>query len=301
MKRSAALAAVAMIGIVSMVVAGQAPAPQGPKVLDMQKVKDNLYVFTSSTPGDRATFSGGNVAALVTDTGVILVDTKLAGWGQTLLDKIRTVTDKPIATIVNTHTHGDHTGNNDFLGGPSVESITHENTAANMAKMDAFKGEKAKFLPKKTFKDKMSIGSGKNRLDLYYFGIGHTNGDAWIVYPGLRVLHMGDLFAWKDAPFCDRNNGGSCVSWPDTLAKGIADLKGADVGIGGHLPLATWKDLEEYQRYTKDLLAAARAAMAAGKSVDDATMSINLTDKYKGYQATRVKAAVQAIYDELKK
>lgn len=301
MKRSLVLVAVATVGVVSMVVAGQAPAPQGPKVIDMQKVKNNLYVFTSSSPGDRALFSGGNVAALVTDTGVVLVDTKLAGWGQTLLDKIKTVTDKPVTTIVNTHTHGDHTGNNDFFGGPSVESITHENTAANMAKMDAFKGDKAKFLPKKTFKDKMSIGTGNGRLDLHYFGVGHTNGDAWIVYPALRVVHMGDLFAWKDAPFCDRNNGGSCVSWPDTLSKGLASIKDVDTVIGGHLPVSTWKDLEEYQRYTKDLLAAAQAAMKAGKSVDDAAASINLTDKYTGYQSTRLKAAVQAIYDELKK
>lgn len=301
MKRSAVLGLVAAVGVVSMVVAGQAPAPQGPKVVDMQKVKNNLYVFTSSSPGDRALFSGGNVAALVTDTGVVLVDTKLAGWGQTLLDKIKTVTDKPVTTLVNTHTHGDHTGNNDFFGGPGVESITHENTAANMAKMDAFKGDKAKFLPKKTFKDKMSIGTGDNRLDLYYFGAGHTSGDAWIVYPALRVVHMGDLFAWKDAPFCDRNNGGSCVSWPDTLSKGLAGLKNVDTVIGGHLPVSTWKDLEEYQRYTKDLLAATQAAMKAGKSVDDAAASLDLTDKYTGYQSTRLKAAVQAIYDELKK
>src|SRR5207244_1593633 len=186
----------------------QAPA-QPTKVIETQKVKENLYVFTSSSPADRATFSGGNVAALITSTGVVLVDTKLAGWGQTLLDDLRKVTDKPVTTIINTHTHGDHTGNNDLFGGPTVESITQENTAANMAKMDAFKGDKAKFLPKRTFKDKLTIGTGKDRIDLYYFGRGHTNGDAWLVYPALRVMQTGDMFAWKDAPTLDANNGGS--------------------------------------------------------------------------------------------
>ena len=303
MKRRSLVATIVMIGALSMAVVARqaAQAPQGPKVIEIQKVKDNLYVFTSSIPGDRATFSGGNVAALVTPTGVVLVDTKLAGWGQTLLDKLRTVTDKPVTTIINTHTHGDHTGNNEFLGGPNVESVTHENTATNMAKMDAFKGDKSKFLPKKTFKDKMTLGSGSNRIDLYYFGIGHTNGDAWIVFPALRVLHAGDMFAWKDAPFCDRNNGGSCVTWPETLSKTLAGIKNVDTVIGGHLPVATWKDLDEYQRYTKDLVVAAQDAMKAGKSVDDAAASINLTDKYKGYQSMRLKAAVQAIYDESKK
>ena len=69
-----------------------------------------------------------------------------------------------------------------------------------MAKMDAFKGDKAQFLPKKTFKDKLTLGSGKDRIDLYYFGAGHTNGDALVVFPALRVLQTGDMFAWKDAP-----------------------------------------------------------------------------------------------------
>ena len=41
--------------------------------------------------------------------------------------------------------------------------------------------------------------------------------------------------------------------------------------------------------------------MNAGKSVDEAAASINLTSKYPGYESTRVKAAIQAIYDELMK
>src|SRR5688572_4063097 len=187
-RRCAVLGAVIVVGALSMAVArpqGQAPAA---KVIDIEKLKDNLYVLTSSTVGNPATFSGGNAAVLVTDAGVVLVDTKLPGWGQAMLDKIKTVTSKPVTTIINTHTHGDHTGNNGFFGA-TVDSITHENTAANMAKMDAFKGDNTKFLPKKTFKDRMSITSGKDRIDLYYFGVGHTNGDAFIVFPALRVLH----------------------------------------------------------------------------------------------------------------
>ena len=74
--------------------------------------------------------------------GVVLVDTKLPGWGQPILDRIKTVTDKPITTIINTHTHDDHTGSNDFFGA-SVETIVHENTRTNMTRMDAFKGAKA--------------------------------------------------------------------------------------------------------------------------------------------------------------
>ena len=67
-----------------------------------------------------------------------------------------------MTTIINTHTHGDHTGSNAMFPA-TVEIVAHENTKANMEKMDAFKGDNAKFLPKKTYKDKMSLGSGKDR------------------------------------------------------------------------------------------------------------------------------------------
>src|SRR6266516_4801622 len=89
-------------------------------------------------------------------------------------------------------------------GSATVEIVAHENTKTNMEKMDAFKGDNAKFLPKKTYKDKMTLGAGKDRIDLYYFGRGHTNGDTWVVFPALRVMHTGDMFAWKDAPTLDR-------------------------------------------------------------------------------------------------
>ena len=119
------------------------------------------------------------------------MDDKLAGWGQAVLDKVKSVTDKPITRIINTHTHGDHTGNNGFFGA-NVEIVAQENTKTNMEKMDAFKGDNAKFLPSKTYKDKMTIGSGKDRIDLYFFGAGHTSGDTFVVFPALRVLHTGD-------------------------------------------------------------------------------------------------------------
>jgi len=216
-----------------------------------------------------------------------------------LLDKIKTVTDKPVTTIINTHTHGDHTGSNNMFPA-SVEIIAHENTKANMEKMDAFKGEGAKGLPKKTYKDKMSLGSGKDRVDLYYFGRGHTNGDTWVIYPSVRVMQTGDMFAWKDAPLLDRNNGGSGVEYAATVRKAVAAANSIDQLIVGHSPLRTVAELKEYAQYMDDLVAAVKQAKAAGKSAKDAGTSIDLTAKYKGYKKDRQAAAIQVIYDELK-
>jgi cyclase len=302
MKRSRLITLFAGVFALSMTLtAYQQPpaAPQPTRPIDVLKLKDNLYVLTTSTCCEPATFSGGNVAVFITDAGVTLVDTKLVAWGPALLDAVKKVTSKPVTTIINTHTHGDHTGNDDKFG-TAVEIVTHENTKTNMERMDAFKGEKAQFLPKKVFKDKLTVGSGKDRIDLYYFGAGHTNGDAFVVFPALRVLHTGDMFAWKDAPGCDRANGGSCIAFPQTLAKVVATLKDVDTIIPGHSPMMTPKDLQEYQRFMADLAAHAQAANKAGQSVDEAFAAFKVA-KYPGYKNERVKAAIQAVYDELKK
>ena len=306
MRRGIVLGLLIAAGALTMTAAAvQAPPQAGLSAAAVtatriEKVKDNLYSITGSSVANRDAFSGGNTAVFVAETGVVIVDTKLAGWGQVILDRVRTVTNKPITTIINTHTHGDHTGSNEFFG-TSVETIVQENTSANMQRMDAFKGDKAKFLPKRTYKDKLSIGTGKDQIDLYYFGPGHTNGDTFVVFTALRTMHMGDMFPWKDAPLLDLSNGGSGVELPRTLDKLLRGVRNVDTVIGGHLPVQQWRDVEEYQRFNADLLAATQAAIKAGKSVDEAAASINLTSKYPGYESMRVKAAIQAIYDELMK
>jgi cyclase len=300
MKRGIFLGLLLAVGSLSVAAAGyQAPAPQA-ALPDLVRVKDNLYMIEASSPADRSLFTGGNTGVFITGAGVVVVDTKLANYGRQILDKIKKVTDKPVITIINTHSHGDHTGSNE--GFPAtVDIVAHENTKANMAKMPAFAGDKAQFLPKRTYKDKLTLFSGKDSIELYYFGAGHTSGDTFVYYPSLRVLQAGDMFAWRDAPLLDRANGGSGVAFPQTLAKLLATVKKVDIVIPGHSPVATLKDVEEYQRFNADLLAGVEAAIKAGKTADEAAASINLTDKYKGYKSERMKAAVEAIYAELKR
>jgi glyoxylase-like metal-dependent hydrolase (beta-lactamase superfamily II) len=291
---------------------GPAPAPLPRPKLEIQKVKDNFYLIpTGSSPGTPGVpFVGGNTVVWVTANGVVVVDTKLAGWGGELLSTIKTVTDKPVTTIINTHTHYDHTGSNTEFPA-NIEFVVHENTKANLAKetcapvinCQSFKGDNAKYLPKKTFKDKMSLFSGKDQIDLYYFGVGHTNGDAWVVFPAVRFVHVGDMCASKSPPFIDRGSGGSMVSFPTTLSKAIAGIKNVDNVVGGHQDIFPFKELEDYQHFTQDILTGAQTAMKGGKTVDEAVATITPTlEKYKDkrFDLSRgIKAQVQAAYDEL--
>jgi cyclase len=298
MTRSTLLGTIVGVGTLSMAVAAFQQPASPVELPALQKVKDNLYIIEASNPNPRPQFTGGNTGVFITDTGVVVVDTKLANYGPQILARIRAVTSKPVTTIINTHTHGDHTGSNE--GFPAtVDIVTHANTKANMEKMDAFKGDKAQYLPDRTYTDRLSIGTGKDRVDLYYFGAGHTNGDTMIVYPALRVLQAGDLFPWKDAPLVDRANGGSGIEFPKTIAKAIAGIRDVDTVIPGHMPVTNPAGLQEFQRFLVDLVSGTEAAKKAGKSAADAAAGLNLTAKYPAYKSERVAAAVTAIYAEL--
>jgi cyclase len=312
MKRCLVLGALISIGSLSMLVAGFQAPPAGPTpaalaATKIERLKDNLYIITGSGVANTNAFSGGNTAVFITNAGVVVIDTKLPGWGPTILQRIKTVTDKPVTTIINTHTHADHTGSNEAFG-TMVDSVVQENTKANMAKMDAFKGDKAKFLPKRTFKDRFTIFNGKDEIDLYYFGRGHTNGDTFVVFPGIKTMHVGDMFAWKALPYIDAGNGGSVIEHPQTLAKAIATLnKYVDTVINGHIPISSMKDLKEYADFTQDFADYARNALKEGKTVDQAAAEYKVPSRFKGYatspngDAGSAKANLQIAYDELKK
>jgi len=281
MKRTNVLGVIVAVGGLSIAAAAFQGAPagggqggaRGPNVAGIEKVKDNLYMITGG---------GGNTAAFITDGGIVIVDTKLAGWGQAILDKVRTVSDRPVTMIINTHTHPDHTGSNEFFG-PTVDVVAQENTKSYMEKMDAFKGAGARFLPKRTFKDTMTIGKGKDEIDLYYFGRAHTGGDAWVLFRTPRVVHAGDAFAGKNVPLVDTANGGSVVDYGKTLAKASAAFKDYDTIITGHSMLMKPADLKEFADFNSDFAAWVESEMKAGKTAEQAGAEYTIPDKYKGY------------------
>lgn len=289
MKRVVILAALLAAG--GGVLALRASAQQSqPQVAEIQKVRENLYVITGG---------GGNTAAFVTGRGVVLVDTKLANWGERIMEKVRSVTDKPVTTIINTHTHGDHVGSNEYFD-PSVEVVAHENTRANMEKMEALAG-KPHAMPDRTFEDRVTVGSGRERVELHYFGRGHTNGDAWVVFPELRVVHTGDLFPRKGTPLLDMNNGGSGVEYPATLEKGLKGIRNVDTVIPGHSAVTDWAALTEFTEFNRAFLTYVQEAVKAGKSAEQAIADIELPEKFGAYQMNGAKDNVTKIYAELGK
>ena len=274
MRRVLVLGMVIVIGGLATLAAQ--PAANAPKVIEVEKVKDNLFVLRGG---------GGNTAVFVTANGVTVVDAKNPGWGAPILAKIKELTPKPVTMLINTHTHGDHvSGNVEFPA--SVEVVAQVNTKANMEKMPIFKEHNNAGMAKRTFTDKLTIGKGADQIDLYYFGPGHTNGDAFVVFPAHRIMHSGDIFAGKAVPLIDSNNGGSMLRISETLMKAHDGIKNVDTIINGHTPAqTTWADLKEFSDFNKELADWMRAGLKAGKAPEALAAEWKLPEKYKGYSA----------------
>ena len=303
MKRLIVLGLLSVGGGVSIAVAaGQQPAAPS---IEVEQLRENLFVLKGG---------GGNTAVFVASDGVVVVDTKIPGWGQPLIARIRELTPKPVTTIVNTHTHGDHVaGNVDFA--PPVEIVAHANTKANMEAMrvvagapqsaawtNIFKESQGRGLPTRTYTDRLTLGSGADRVDLRYFGRGHTDGDTWVVFAAHRIVHSGDIFPGKSLPLLDVNNGGTGLEIGNTLAKAAAGLGPVDGIITGHSTVMTLDDLKTYAAFNREFLDAVRAAKGAGRSVDEFVSGWTMPATYIGYAApapARLRANAEAIYKEL--
>ena len=266
--------------------AAQAPKPPGP--LKIERVRDNLHMISGE---------GGNVAVYVTDEGVVLVDDMFDRNHADILAQVRSITDKPLRYVLNTHQHDDHAGG-DLKMLPLAEVIAHDNVRKNLEHIKQPYYEDTPGtpigLPRVTFSDELSLHLGGNQVRALYFGRGHTSGDTVVYFPALRVIHTGDLFlggrfggrneAGKPRGvniFVDYAQGGSFIEWSRTLERTLAlDF---DTIIPGHGPVSAKADLVTFKADLETMRARLAGLVRQGTSKDQLVKIIE-TDY--GWRAT---------------
>jgi glyoxylase-like metal-dependent hydrolase (beta-lactamase superfamily II) len=232
----------------ALVVYAEAPKARPALPLHMQGVKGNLHMISGE---------GGNVAVLITGEGVVLVDDMFDRNHDDILAQVRTLTDKPIRYVLNTHQHDDHAGG-DLKMLPIAEVIAHKNVRANLMHIRQPYYEDTPGtpigLPRVTFSDQLAVHLGQREVQAHYFGRGHTNGDAVVYFPDLKVIHTGDLFLGRQPRpgkplalniYVDYAQGGSFLEWSRTL-DGILSLD-FDTVIPGHGPISTRADVVKFK------------------------------------------------------
>jgi cyclase len=202
-----ALLALVMAACGLVFVSAQAPAASGE--ITVLRVQKSVYLLASST---------GNVAAQIGDDGVLLVDTGTAPMAQKLFAAIRTLSNKPIHTIINTHLHADHTGGNQALvklgaGGPQPPRVMgHENTYNRMmaAAVEANANTPSAALPMNAyFTPTRDFFLNGEAIVLHHVPAAHTDGDTLVHFRGSDVVATGDVFNPDLYPVIDLANGGT--------------------------------------------------------------------------------------------
>ncbi|HSP67484.1 MAG TPA: MBL fold metallo-hydrolase [Bryobacteraceae bacterium] len=225
----------------------------------LNKITDDLYEIE----GD-----GGNVAFYITNEGVIVVDDKFEYDFNDIMAKIKSVTSQPVKYVLNTHHHGDHTGSNAQF--PAItEIISTANARKNM--IDG----KQPGAPRVVFTDETDVFLGGKQVQMRYFGRGHTNGDAMVYFPALRLIHTGDLVA-GNSPLIDYAGGGSLKEWAATLD--AAMKLDFDTVIPGHGPVGKKSDILTYRNNVEKLRTEVSDMLRQNKSRDEIAKVVQ--DKY---------------------
>lgn len=233
-------------------------APVAPRPATSQKVKDNLYMISGE---------GGNVAALVTGEGILLVDDMYDRNYAAVMGQVKALSDKPIRYVLNTHQHDDHSGSNAQMLAASVEIIAHKNARINMIAL------KQPGVPRITFTDEMDVHLGGKEIRTRHYGRGHTGGDAVIFFPDLKVIHTGDLFLTRPTqPYIDYANGGSALEWTKAIDE-ILKLD-FDTIIPGHGPLSDRAGLLKWQTDFTAMRSRVSGMVRQGKSKDEISQTL---------------------------
>jgi len=250
---------IALVGATGMLMGSAAVAQFGtaPAELDLVEVTAGVYVIHNA-------FVPGNVTALVTDDGVLLVDTKYAIDHDNVEAMLAEVTDQPIRFVVNTHYHDDHSGANQNwqAGGAHV-------LASGNARLKMIDGGRSEGLPDTTIEDSVTVHIGGTRVELYYFGRAHTDGDIVAYFPDHGVLATGDIYANDPGTpeLVDYAGGGSAREWPRTLTSALGlDF---DTVVPGHGTVASRAELEGFRDETARLAEMVQSMRRQGRSRAD--------------------------------
>jgi glyoxylase-like metal-dependent hydrolase (beta-lactamase superfamily II) len=239
----------------------QAPAQtKAPAPFNLIKVADDLYVIDGG--------GAGNVAVYITNEGVIMVDDKFEQHFDEIMANVKKVTNQPVKYILSTHYHADHSGGNTRWSS-IAEIISTRNAHDGIVQHKQSNAPNDMIPARVTFTQETDLFLGGKEVRARYYGRGHTNGDAFVYFPALKVLHTGDMFT-SATPLIDYPGGGSLLEWPKTLDSVMADKSlDFDTVIPGHGPVSKKADLLTYRNNAQKMLTRVQSLVRQGKSQDD--------------------------------
>jgi len=256
--------------------------------ISFNKISDNLYEI----PGGRGATGG----LYIGDTGVLLIDAKMDQTSaDQVIEGIKKITDKPIMYVVNTHSDGDHITGNRYLPKTAV-FVAHENCRKDLFRPDR-NGNPSQwtnpdllpFVPSVTFRDKMTIHLGSKKVELWYFGVGHTTGDIVVYFPEEKTAFLGDQIFLTRPQLIHSYKGGNSFEHVKTLTK-MLDTLYAQKFSSGHSQITTRATIETHIAKMKKIQQKIMELIDQNKTLDQIKPAFDQSE-------TRL---IETIYNELR-
>ena len=244
--------------------------------IKVEPVAENIYMLVGA---------GGNVGISIGDDGVFMIDDQFAPLSEKLKTAIKTVSDKPVKFLVNTHFHGDHAGGNANFEAAGAMIVAHDNVRKRLSSTE---NTASAGLPVITFSDDATFYMNGNDIFITHVHNAHTDGDALIYFTQSNVLHTGDTYFHGrfKFPFIDLNRGGSLAGDIDAAKKGLMIINNDTKIIPGHGPVATKADYQKYHDMLVGIHKNVSQAIKEGKTEDEIATMESLTSDYYSDEAT---------------
>lgn len=244
--------------------------------------------------------SGGNIGLLVGDDGVVMVDAQFAPLTKKIVAAIRTVSDKPIRFLINTHVHDDHTGGNENFGAMGTTILARANVRVRM--MHGIRGSSPWpniALPVVTFKDPVTLHLDGEEIQVIPVPPAHTDGDSYIYFATSDVLHMGDVFRTNGYPGIDEPNGGTLQGTLDALQIAL-DMTGPNtIILSGHGVISTRDDVRAFRDMILEVKARVTKLVRAGMTLEEVEAAKPTADLDARW-GPRLDRFMPALYDGIK-
>jgi len=269
--------------------------------VEVRPVQGNVYMLVGA---------GGNVTVQIGDDGVLIVDTQFGPMAPKILAAIRTLSDKPIRYVINTHVHGDHSGGNEALAAADGAMIVgHDNVLKVMSAPkdgstdDRFRQGKGAW-PRETFADRRTLTFNGEEIDLIHIPAAHSTGDTLVHFKGSGVISGGDIFAITRYPIVDFDGGGRVQGMIAGLNRIIALSEPSSARrriyvIPGHGRLCDREDVIKYRDMSVVLRDRVQVMIKKGMTLKDVEAAKPTADYDPMYGAATGLAATDSFIEDL--
>ena len=241
--------------------------------IQTHKLSGNVYMLVGY---------GGNIGVSVGEDGVFVIDDQFAALTPKIVAAIKTLSDKPIKFLANTHWHGDHTGGNANLNKLGATIIAHDNVRKRLEETpNRDKSMRPKeALPVITFNDKLSVHINGEKIKIFHVHAAHTDGDALLYFTKSNVLHTGDVYFNGMYPYIDLNSGGSVNGYIEAVKQTLKLINDETIIIPGHGKVSNKKEYQIFLTMLETLKANVLTEIANGKTEDEVAANKAITKVY---------------------